>query len=42
MDHRTLGIAGGQVFLVGGMEADQRVTARVWTADVAELLATLW
>jgi N-acetylneuraminic acid mutarotase len=39
MDHRTLGAAGGQIFLVGGMEEGQQVTDRVWVADVATLLA---
>ena len=38
MDHRTLGIAGGRVYLVGGMEEDQVVSDRVWVAEVAALL----
>ena len=42
MDHRTLGIAGGKVFLVGGMEAGQRVSDKVWVAEVEELLSTIW
>lgn len=42
MDHRTLGIAGGKVFLVGGMEEGQVVTDKVWVADVQALLATIW
>lgn len=42
MDHRNLGSAGGQVFLVGGMEAGQQVTDDVWYADVEALLATLF
>ncbi len=39
MDHRTLGVVGGTVYLVGGMEAHQRVSDKVWYADVAQLLA---
>jgi hypothetical protein len=39
MDHRSLGVAGGRVFLVGGMEEGQRVSDRVWHADVEALLA---
>lgn len=42
MDHRTLGVAGGQVFLVGGMERGQRVTGKVWYVAVEQLLATIW
>lgn len=42
MDHRTLGVAGGMVFLVGGMEAGQTVSGKVWYADVKELLASIW
>lgn len=42
MDHRTLGVAGGNVFLVGGMEEGQRVTDKVWYADVEKLLASIW
>ena len=42
MDHRTLGVAGGMVFLVGGMEAGQAVSSKVWYADVKELLASIW
>lgn len=42
MDHRTLGIAGGKVFLVGGMEEGQVVSDKVWVADVQSLLATIW
>ena len=38
MDHRNLARAGGMVVRVGGMEADQRVTARVWYAPILELL----
>lgn len=38
MDHRTAGVAGGRIFLVGGMVADQRVSDRVWWADVVDLL----
>lgn len=38
MDHRTLGVAGGMVFLVGGMEHDQRVSDGVWYAEVDVLL----
>jgi hypothetical protein len=39
MDHRSLGVAGGRVFLVGGMEEGQRVSDRVWHAEVEALLA---
>lgn len=42
MDHRTLGIAGGMVFLVGGMEARQRVSSKVWYVTAQKLLATIW
>jgi N-acetylneuraminic acid mutarotase len=42
MDHRNLGIAGGKVFLVGGMEEGQRVSDKVWVASVESLLATIW
>jgi hypothetical protein len=42
MDHRTLGIAGGKVFLVGGMEEGQRVSDKVWVAEVESLLSTIW
>ena len=42
MDHRTLGIAGGKVFLVGGMQEGQVVSDKVWVADVQALLATIW
>lgn len=42
MDHRTLGIAGGMVFLVGGMEAGQRVSSKVWYVEADKLLAPLW
>ncbi|MFQ5742995.1 MAG: Kelch repeat-containing protein [Acidobacteriota bacterium] len=38
MDHRTLGVAGGYVFLVGGMTDPQRVSDRVWYAKVEALL----
>jgi Kelch motif len=38
MDHRTLGVAGGMVFLVGGMEAGGRVSDRVWWAEVGGVL----
>ncbi len=39
MDHRNAPTAGGSIFLVGGMTAGQRVSARVWYADVSGLLA---
>ncbi|MHB1193777.1 MAG: Kelch repeat-containing protein [Longimicrobiales bacterium] len=42
MDHRTLGVAGGMVFLVGGMEEGQVVSGKVWYADVEALLASIW
>ncbi|MEM7414092.1 MAG: kelch repeat-containing protein [Gemmatimonadota bacterium] len=38
MDHRTAGVAGGRIYLVGGMVAGQRVSDRVWWADVVDLL----
>lgn len=38
MDHRTLGVAGGYVFLVGGMVEGQRVSDRVWYAEVDALV----
>jgi hypothetical protein len=38
MDHRQLGVAGGQVFLVGGMESGRRVSDGVWYADAEQLL----
>lgn len=42
MDHRTLGVAGGMVFLVGGMEEGQVVSGKVWYAEVQALLAGIW
>jgi N-acetylneuraminic acid mutarotase len=42
MDHRTLGVAGGMVFLVGGMEEGQVVSAKVWYAEVGALLGSIW
>lgn len=39
MDHRSLAVAGGYVFLVGGMEEGQRVSDRVWYAEIDALLA---
>jgi hypothetical protein len=39
MDHRTLAVAGGWVFVVGGMTEGQRVDDRVWYARADELLA---
>jgi N-acetylneuraminic acid mutarotase len=38
MDHRTLGVAGGLVFLVGGMKGGQEVSDDVWVAEVEILL----
>ena len=40
MDHRNIGVAGGTVFLVGGMYADQVVTNNVWYASAERLLST--
>ena len=40
MDHRNVGVAGGTVFLVGGMHADQVVTDKVWYASTEMLLGT--
>lgn len=39
MDHRSLGVAGGLVFLAGGMLDRQQVSDRVWYAKVDTLLA---
>jgi len=39
MDHRTLGVVEGTVYLVGGMEVGQRVSDKVWYANIDELLA---
>jgi Kelch motif len=39
MDHRTLGVAGGTVFLVGGMGEHQVVSDHVWYASVEVLLS---
>ncbi len=39
MDHATLGVARGTVFLVGGMERGPRVSDKVWYASVEDLLA---
>lgn len=40
MDHRNVGVAGGSVFLVGGMHGGQTVTAGVWYAAVEHLLGS--
>lgn len=40
MDHRTLGVAGGRIYLAGGMVEAQRVTARGVSADAGELLGS--
>lgn len=42
MDHRTLGVAGGMVFLAGGVEEGGRVSSKVWVTDTQTLLATMW
>ncbi len=42
MDHRNLGVAGGSVFLVGGMHQGQQVTNQVWHASVDVLLASVF
>lgn len=42
MDHRNLATAAGRVFLVGGMLANQAVTARVWMADIEALFASVF
>ena len=36
MDHRQMAVAGGYVFLVGGMEAGRKVSWRAWVARLAE------
>ncbi len=38
MDHRNAGVAGGRVFLAGGMVEDQRVSDAVWYVEIADLL----
>lgn len=38
MDHRTAGVAGSRIYLVGGMRADQQVSDGVWWAHTADLL----
>ena len=40
MDHRNLAVAGGMLFLVGGMHAGQIVSNNVWYATTEALLAT--
>ena len=40
MDHRNIGVAGGTVFLVGGMGVDQVVSDKVWYAPTEALLAS--
>ena len=42
MDHRNLGIAGGRIFLVGGMEEGRKVSDKVWVAEAQTLLSTIW
>lgn len=39
MDHRNAPVAGGRLFLVGGMRAGQVVGDEVWFVEVEELLA---
>lgn len=39
MDHRGLVDAGGRIVLVGGMDAERRVTSRVWHAALSDVLA---
>ncbi|MFQ5690575.1 MAG: Kelch repeat-containing protein [Gemmatimonadota bacterium] len=39
MDHRGIAVAGGRLFVVGGMEAGRKVTARVARAALDRLLA---
>jgi hypothetical protein len=41
MDHRNAGIAGGRVFLVGGMLDGQVVSNQVWYVSVTDLLGSL-
>ena len=38
MDHRNAGVAGGRVFLAGGMVENQRVSDQVWYVEVVDLL----
>ena len=42
MDHRNVGVAGGMMFLVGGMHAGQIVTSNVWYTTTEALLATVF
>ena len=41
MDHRSLARAGELAVLAGGMGSGQRVSDRVWVADVTDLIAAL-
>lgn len=38
MDHRNAGVAGGMVFVVGGMVEGQEVSDHVWYVEVSRLL----
>jgi hypothetical protein len=38
MDHRNAGVAGGRIFVVGGMLEGQRVSDQVWLATASGLL----
>jgi N-acetylneuraminic acid mutarotase len=40
MDHRNVGLAGGQVFVVGGMLKGQIVSDHVWVAEVSRLIGS--
>lgn len=40
MDHRNAPVAGGSLFVVGGMRANQTVSDEVWLVEVDELLAS--
>ena len=40
MDHRNVGLAGGQVFVVGGMLKGQIVSDHVWAAEVSRLIGS--
>ncbi len=39
MDHRNAGVAGGQIFLVGGMVENQVVSDQIWYAAATDLLS---
>lgn len=42
MDHRNLATAGRLLFLVGGMEEGQTVSAKIWYAELEALAGGIW